>query len=320
MNDIEKLNFVQAQLSTYSGESRHTGKGIFILCPFHSEKTPSGLIYLNSTRNPGFFKCFGCGTKKHWDEIAPLIGLQPYGYSKPTVYYSHTKLSDTEEAKNTKFELKELPEGKIWREIKTDLLIDIGCKLLITEYKSKFVFLPVYVNGKLKGYSKGRLRKEKGQISYINKNGSWTKTYGLFPFDYSINLMLSTKDKTIVLVEGQRDALRLLMNGIPALAILGTNSWSKKKVELLELHGVEKIILMMDGDPEGIRATKTALDLLKPFFKVSIVKLWKLEGKLFTKYLSIEDKEKQKIFKSKLWDPGNCPQWIISKLKKNVYG
>jgi len=65
---------------------------------------------------------------------------------------------------------------------------------------------------------------------------------------------------TMALVEGPRDALRLLSEGIPACAILGTQSWSEKKSFLLSLAEVGRAIVITDSD----RAGDKARDLLDP--------------------------------------------------------
>jgi len=52
---------------SYLEKTRQFGSQIKALCPFHEEKTPSFVIYLNDNH----FHCYGCG--KHGDSIAFLM-------------------------------------------------------------------------------------------------------------------------------------------------------------------------------------------------------------------------------------------------------
>lgn len=86
---------------------------------------------------------------------------------------------------------------------------------------------------------------------------------------------------TLVLVEGIFDALNLIDKGIPNVAaMLGTQSlYSKKginkeKTTLLKLQGITKLVLLLDGDPAGIKAAQELQPLLeKENFFVSVIDL-----------------------------------------------
>jgi 5S rRNA maturation endonuclease (ribonuclease M5) len=160
------------------------------------------------------------------------------------------------------------------------------------------------VNGKEYGHTDALFDKPaKGKgTSYLNKKGAWSKTHALFPFDQAIRLMNELGIKTIVLVEGPRDALRLIRAGIPAIAIFGTKSWSLMKVRLLQLAGVERIVLCMDGDPSGQDATDHILPTIEDGFEVKVIKLWVVAKKL----------KRDKI------DPGNMPTGVLRRLEKMV--
>ena len=96
---------------------------------------------------------------------------------------------------------------------------------------------------------------------------------------------------------------------IPAICILGTQSWSKAKLKLLAMSGADRIILMMDGDAAGKKATKllkTGLNVngeqvappLNEFFEVKVMKLWKFSPS-----------------KEEAYDPGNCPTELLLTVK-----
>lgn len=330
MDYVEKQNrlaFVRSELQQYSGVKQEQGSTIFVLCPFHHEKSPSFRIFASeSTTSPGFGKCYGCGQKGPWDDIAPKLGLKPFRRGKPQVEYASIgKLvadDSDEDFVNEEMELSDLPKNKKWREIKTNLLIDLGakvCRVMHPEHgrlKPK-IWLPVYINEELRGYIKARFRKDPDWPSYVNAKGPWSKTAGLFPFDYSVKVMRKLKCKTIVLVEGQRDALRLIQMGIPAMCILGTQSWSENKAKLLELAGVKRVILLMDGDCAGRDATAMLEPLVSKMFKTVVLKLWKMKG---SPYIQFKDEDNPTKAAKKadvsLWDPGNCPEWILKKIKR----
>ena len=58
---------------------RAKNNGYMIKCPFHDDDTPSCSISLgNSKVPPGYFYCFGCGTKGAWNVLAEKIGAKKF--------------------------------------------------------------------------------------------------------------------------------------------------------------------------------------------------------------------------------------------------
>lgn len=319
----------------------------FILCPFHHEKTPSGRIFHNPMRhNVGRFKCYGCGRTASWNEVAELLGLEPVGTQKDrpkeldvpktnTALYEHALLPPKKPVKPVKdgeteyedlfFDLNDYNATKVglkdnlWRGYDIDFLRQVvKARILYSEeYERFYVWLPVHVNRRLKGYIKAQLVKPKSKKvpSYMNASGSWSLTHGLFPFDPAIKLMKSLGLKTVILVEGPRDALRLIRAGIPAMSMLGTHSWSNQKTRLLEFAGVERLVLFLDGDAAGKNATRflrtgyrVATDTIKAInplgdtFDLKIVRLWNARIP--------DDHPEPKL------DPGNVPERFLNKLKR----
>jgi DNA primase len=70
---------------------------------------------------------------------------------------------------------------------------------------------------------------------------------------YPLPLNRDYPERTVILVEGIPDALRLLQAGLPALANLGT-AWSKTRTHLLMSMEFTRVILAFDGDEAGHRA------------------------------------------------------------------
>ena len=324
---------IQQQLAklgnTRSGGRTHT----FVSCPFHGENTPSCKVTHDaSSKYLGSWHCFGCGESGKWATLAERLRLDPLNgkeFQQDRVtpsdngYYELIMLGREDKAETAEeVEEEELHAGlhdltdelakqvgiyPKWRGYKLDFLRKLDAQLLRSQYGSWLLFLPVMVNGVQRGYIRARPKTVEGKTSYLNKKGSWSKNYGLFPFDYALALMKRKGLKTIVLVEGPRDALRLLRAGIPALCVLGTMSWSKSKVRLLEYAGVERIILCFDGDlPHkvtkripGKEATNLILPTIEGAFDTHVIKLWVLAAK-----------QDRKI------DPGNMPRHIIDSIKE----
>lgn len=318
--DLRKLQFVVDQLASYSGAKKPgPNQSTFVLCPFHGERTPSFRIYHSaSSHSPGFGKCYGCGHSGPWDEIAPALGLKAFKYAKPTQQFARPVVHAPEVVEDlVDFNFKRIPPNKFWRTISTDLLIDIGCKR-IRQYDEPFIYMPVNVMGRERGYIRARLRKKKDKPSYLNKSGRWSETAGLFPFDYTVELMRRKGYNSIVLVEGPRDALRLLSFGIPAVAILGTQSWSKRKAHFIELSGATNAVLCFDGDDAG----KSAIEKVTPSLAaLTTLHTFDLCGKDSPYWPFRKLDEPSKAAKKKrveLWDPGNMPIAKVKQLKRLV--
>lgn len=216
-----------------------------------------------------------------------------------------------------------------WRTFRLPFLERIGIKLAyvrkidpvtgeVNTWGRYYLHLPIIIRGKQRGYIKAQIEKpdNKDIPSYINSPGSWSLKYGLFPYDYVVLMLKELEVSTVALVEGPRDALRLIRHGIPALCIMGTQSWSPGKLRLLEFTGATSIVLMMDGDQAGLKATrliKTGLDVngnqvappLSSSFFVKIVRLWNAEVPGSTERFSG-------------YDPGNCPVEILDSIKNLI--
>ena len=317
--------------------------GFMIACPYHADRTPSCTVTTEPGRRFfGRFRCYGCPAKGTWFELADRLNLDKLDANQQTefvpkfidTYYEEAFLGEqpTDREADPKqrvtrvggdagrrlglydFEpalLKRLGIDRYWREVPTPLLAAIGAQL---EYWRSpkypdmtpvwFVFLPVVVNGKRRGFSRAHLVKPPfKRPSYLNKGGPWASKYGLFPFDYSVNLMRERGLSTMVLVEGQRDALRMIRYGIPALAILGTQSWSEIKVRLLESADIERVVLMFDGDVAGKAATELIAPTLVTRFDVRVMRLWHTAARMNLKKL----------------DPFEMPKAMVTKLKRIVY-
>ena len=331
---MDNSAFIQDQIRNIGGPKKPGPNSTFILCPFHSEKTPSARVFHNN----GFFKCYGCGASKPYSEWAHLLGLEKMGKNgfpksgdiptTPEHRFLDALFSEKKSLTNQR-ELELLPLddplakriglSRRWRGFSIDFLDSIGAKIAFdVDSRRHYVWLPVYVKTKLKGHILAQIKKptSKEIPSYLNASGSWSLKYGLFPFDSAISLMREKNLSTIVVVEGPRDALRLLSLGYPAVSMLGTHSWTDVKSRTLEIAGVDQVVLMLDGDKAGRLATRflktgkrtpTAEPTIKPlreFFKLRTVRLWNIDVS--------DDHSEDK------YDPGNLPEDMLCKILDTV--
>lgn len=325
MDQHRRLQHVIAELARYSGEIKRTDGSSYILCPFHSERTPSGRVFHSTTtKNPGFFLCYGCGKKAKWDELAPVIGLKPIAWAKPEEQFAgrvvRPVVADADAEREIQF--SSLPKDKVWRSISTNLLRDIGCRKAHYYYPKQdihgktWVYMPVLVHGELVGYTRARIKKEKDSPSYINSKGGWVKDYGLFPYDYTAPI--AKLKRYVVLVEGQRDVLRLLSLGIPSLAIMGTQSWSERKTRLLEMLDIDLAVLLMDGDDAGIQAIEKIEPQIRKFVNTKVFSLTGRDSPYWPFRKEEAPAKAAKAADVELWDPQNLPVWKLKELRQSI--
>lgn len=323
LRDSERRELVRQQISLVPRVKMKSDMAM-IPCPFHADINPScGVYFKPNQSNPGSWYCFGCNAHGQWDELAEALGLEKFDTTPKDRFTRPVSLTlDTYEKNNVSEQLKfkELPKNKKWRGISTNLLIDIGCKQCKVIYESgniseTFIWMPVYINKELEGYIKARLKKNPDKPSYINKKGSWAKSKGLFPYDYAMSIL--SEKKAVVLVEGQRDALRLLQMGIPALCIMGTHNWNDEKSILLDIAGVKRAIIFLDGDAAGISGTKLLYPSLKKYISdVKVIKLWSWPDSPYLIYKNEENPSKAAARDGiELWDPFNCPAEVLEQVK-----
>lgn len=294
--------FVESQLKGLP-KVRKSGDNVFICCPFHpQDDTPSLEVYakVNGKLSLGTYYCFGCGASGGWNELADVLKLAPL--PKDLKYKQTTQTSiDLGALKAealTYSNTMKLPKTSKWhlgpwRGVSEKTVKKVGGRQAIGKLE---LILPVKVRKRLISYVRAAVLKKKGVPSYLLAKNSRLKERGLYPFDCIGKL--AKKSSHIVLVEGPRDALRLMDSGLPALAIFGTQGWSQQKRELLlsicSQHEAHPLV-MMDGDAPGQRAqVKILNDLRKHSKSVGQVNLSKFSSDM---------------------DPANMPLDLLNKLK-----
>lgn len=293
---VEELRRVRPQKST--------NQGVMVCCPFHSDGTPSLSINLTPGKKPpGLWYCFGCGETGLWNKLARKMNLRTVDEKtaqQMTEFHGRKAVDTLLRTENLyDYAVREWDldfvepwwPTKKWRGFPGDFLQFIGALLAVdTKRKSEVVVLPVALDDtETVGYVKGLLKKTKGQLSYVNLKGDWSKTHGLFGYGIARKL-LEAGATTLFVVEGPRDALRLLYYGVPAVAVLGANIWSSNKRDLLLALGATRIVIWFDNDTAGIGATNKRVRELRQWGTTSFVNANKLHALAVSDYGHESDK------------------------------
>lgn len=302
---------------------KRTSKNMVMLCPYHEENTPSFNINIDETnrRVPvGHGYCLGCGASKSWNEIANTLGLKKIKKGeiqkensvrkadpriKSSLLGKDEELTYRQLAKMLEVKkLEKMYETEKWRGFSGRLLNKIKAKTGEDNFGNKCLILPVIVDGKIRGGIKALWEKpaNKKIPKYLNMKGEWSRNYGLFLYDHAKYLMENKNRPYVFIVEGPRDALRLAKKGIPAVAILGTKSWSERKRNLIVELNAELVVIMMDADQAGIDATNLLYSDMKRKVNLEVIKTNAIKKK----------------YKLKELDPGGCPTEILNKIIRHV--
>jgi len=294
-------DFIIQQLSkvTKIDKGRKSGN-LHILCPFHLDrKSPSLSISLGGGKIPiGVFNCFGCPASGSWNDLAEKLGLTTVNKRNreevfdDVIYKVIPGIEPFSLIEEESLILEKVNES--WRGVPKKLLSRLEVKKLWEErLQDWYMYLPVKYANQYYGHIRAKIYKESVGVKY------WfnLKRKVFYPYDYILN----KNPATVVLVEGVIDMFRLLKNGIPVLATLGTMFNSEVGLECLEGLGVKTVIFCYDGDDAGHNAvfgtknvTGKATELENAGFKVRVLEPPK--GK----------------------DPGDMPQSYVKVLQKMV--
>ena len=266
------MSLVISELTRYTGKSLTGLSRVLIKCPFHADDTPSLAVTLRSLKYPeGSFFCFACGAKSSthggWNGLAQKLGLQQTDGSLYLKEWSGDKVETKPYLATQSRTLEDLFEEwdmqnpstpkKSWRSIEAKTLKLVGAYYGKDGWGAEAIALPLWINGEVVGGIKALYNSASGGRKYFNSKGNWSKEFGLYP------LHLKKRWKRVVLVEGPRDALAVIQAGLPALAILGTQSWTSAKRDLLLAMGVERILEALDSDKAGRDSARDIKDSFK---------------------------------------------------------
>lgn len=316
----DNFSIIQEELQRYGGPQKPASEYRMVRCPFHGDTDPSMGVYMQvgGKRNLGSFHCLGCDKSGGWNEFAEKTNLrQIKEWKKSDSINEQLVTQDLEDdllgdtgitlskmlTKMGCREAQKWPEHLDWRGFPGKLITKIGGHIIADDYNDDVaVLFPIKINGKTKGGVKAiYTRKSKKQLAYLTMRGEWVKKYGLFPFAYTQKLVRRKKYKFVFLVEGPRDALRLISLGIPALAVLGATAMSEVKAMLVTSLGIDTVYIMSDNDNGGDVMARTVKRYLKKTEAVEVTRI------------TLPKKKDKKGNLIKL-DPGNMPDDLVEDL------
>jgi hypothetical protein len=298
---------------------------MYVCCPFHHEKTPSCMVTIraDSKYQMGTFKCMGCGESGGWNKLAEAMNLQPLG--QDAAVFKQVQRYDADfyrrkvldERFNTFSGLLEemglrkpndIPEDMVWRTIPAKLLRKVRACRVTGVDRRPYLFLPTYVNEELVGGVRAVMEDtgDKTIVKYKNSDGEWSKQKGLYPYDTTSELLDKFEKKHgfrgLVIVEGARDALCWLCEGMPALGLLGTQSWTEVKRDYVLDLDPDFVLVCLDGDTAGRKSEE---------------KVWAdLKGLVPTRKMNLTRFNSECGFDV---DPGNAPEWVIKEVVRTLH-
>lgn len=143
---------------------------------------------------------------------------------------------------------------------------------LLDMFRNRITFPICNHEGKIIAYS-ARIYQNKDTSKYINSKESVIFKKGYTFYNYDKCRLEALKIKSVILVEGQMDAIRVYTSGFKnVIASMGTAITSNHISLLKKLNA--KVILMMDNDNAGEKSTiLNGEELIKNNIEVSVVRL-----------------------------------------------
>lgn len=232
---------------------------IMMCCPYHNENKPSFGI---TTSYPYMFNCFSCG------ESGKLVSLVSYvygisylaAYKKILTQYSEYDLSLFNNAEIEE-DAEEVTEEEIfnYRRKKHSYIENRGISdHTIQKYEIGYdednyaITFPV--------------RDLYNNPSFIIRRSVTSKYYNIPKGSpkketlYGLNYLYGKTD-TVYIAEGPIDVLSCYEAGLPAIGLMG-RTLSKTQLKLLQLAGINRVILFLDNDKWGILGNLDAYKLL----------------------------------------------------------
>ena len=261
-------------------------------CPFHTSDTGfSRTLSINLNPNRvnsvgfqvpvGYYHCYSCGKSGPWNEYAAERGVEPLVETdNPDISKNLSKIQWEEDYIEPEASMI-FPFEEDWvrhdGRIKLGTLQAFDAKLWMKvvnvggEYVSRRkLLLTALQNGDVMGHVEARLDPEEidPDPKYLNSPGVWSSQYWL-----GFDIVSKTFDTNYCcLVEGPADMLMMYQRGIPALPLLGVESWSKTKRTALTVR-YDHIIVIGDGDAAGKKMFTTVHDSIGKYSSCHRIKL-----------------------------------------------
>jgi DNA primase len=152
-------------------------------------------------------------------------------------------------------------------------LINISNAKYYDAFTNRITFPINDINGNIVGFSCRIYNGEKDVAKYINTKETHLYKKGDILFNYYLAKSECKRTKTIIIVEGQMDAIRVYASGIKNVVALMGTALTKEQISLLQ-HLHSKVILCLDADDAGKKATILNGSLLTSAgIKVQVIRL-----------------------------------------------
>ncbi len=270
---------------------KESGEEFLFVCPFHEERTPS--CFMNS--GTGQFFCFGCKKGGSLKTFLELLGL-----NNPKEILSKISLRKSNKTKKVAPKNASHLDEEILLHYnyKPQYLIDLGfpedmlwaLKIGFHPERNRIIY-PIRDHlGNLAGVSGGTTIKampkykfyrgsyKVGNIKAPSDFGSWfddvpypdfQKSLYIWNFDHIYKMALDENVKTVIIVEGFKACMYLMMHGYQSIALMGS-TFSDEQADLLKKIKV-KYFVMLDNDESGRKGTLEVISKLINTCKLYLV-------------------------------------------------
>ena len=251
------------------------GKNYFGVCPFHDDNNPS----MSVSEDKQIYKCFSCGASGNvfnfvmdYEKIDFKSAL--YLLAKRSGINVSNNLVKTNNKNDKFYEIYNIAEKYYQNNLNTSLGLEAKSYLhnrgiddeLIKHFKiglslsnmdkdlyiNRIMFPLFNTNGDTIGFS-GRIYNTKSDSKYINTRETLIFKKGENLYNYHLAKDEARKEKSLIVVEGFMDVIRLYSIGVKNVVALMGTSLTKEQTTLIKRTSTN-IILMLDGDNPGKKA------------------------------------------------------------------
>lgn len=233
--DYEKIDFKSA---------------LYLLAKRSGINVSNNLVKTNN-KNDKFYEIYNIAEKYYQNNLNTSLGLEAKSYL-------HNRGIDDELIKHFKIglSLKE-QDGLVNLLVKKNYSIKdislIGLSNMDKDLYINRIMFPLFnTNGNTIGFS-GRIYNTKSDSKYINTRETLIFKKGENLYNYHLAKDEARKEKSLIVVEGFMDVIRLYSIGVKNVVALMGTSLTKEQTTLIKRTSTN-IILMLDGDNPGKKA------------------------------------------------------------------
>lgn len=222
------------------------------LCPFHNEKTPSFSV----DRKSNIFKCFGCGeTGDAIAFVSKLKNIEPLNAAKCLADMYRIDLGDCP----NRVSIKDYLKACIRDVEKTDYFAKRG--LTADTVKKYCLGYDVKRNAIVLPYSSELRYYQTRSIADKKFFKPTTEEAGAEPL-FNRNALWGASKEPVFIVESPLCALSVMQCGSPAVSLCGVGRINKLVKEVKDKKPSAPLVLCLDNDEPGKKASKSLADEL----------------------------------------------------------